>query len=119
MFQAPPGSSEEGDVDVDEAFELLSSERRRIVLEHLLERQDPVPVVELVDDVVATESSGHPPADGYRNEVHVSLHHNHLPKLSRSELIEYDAERGVVTVGVATYAVEAYLELTRDDGRHA
>lgn len=118
MFRPSRGPIEEDDVDVNEAFEMLASERRRLVLEHLLERRDHVPVTELVDDVAAAEANGHEPVDEFRNEVHVSLHHNHLPKLSSSNLIEYDAERGVVTVTEAAHGVEAYLESTRDDGHH-
>ncbi|WP_246999698.1 DUF7344 domain-containing protein [Halosolutus gelatinilyticus] len=103
--------------DVNEALEVLSNERRRIVLEELLERRRPVPVAELVDSVVAAESNDRGRPNDLRTEVVLSLHHNHLPKLDRSKIIDHDTERGLIAVREAMYAVEPYLELSRNDGR--
>lgn len=114
MVAAPPYSSSMNDMEVNAVFEVLSDERRRTVLEYLLKRQRPVPVGDLVDSVVAAESNGHARADNRRNEVVVSLHHNHLPKLASSKLIDYDAEKGLITVREAAYTVEPYLEIARD-----
>lgn len=103
------------EADIDNVFAVLSSKRRRLVLEHLLGRPSPVAVPELVDRVVTAELNGHERPGELRERVVVSLHHVHLPKLANSGLVEFDPEREEVTIREAATAVEPYLTLARDD----
>lgn len=103
------------DVAVDDVFELLSDERRRLVLEHLLRRPSPVSVPEVVDHLVTAELNGHDQAEELSSRIAVSLHHIHLPKLAAADLIDYDRERREVTLRESATAVEPHLALTSDD----
>jgi hypothetical protein len=69
------------DTHTGAALELLASERRRIVIDHLRTEEETT-VDELV--TVVTEESD----DG--ENVHVSLVHRHLPKLADADAISYD-----------------------------
>lgn len=111
------------EVDVDSVFAVLSNERRRLILEHLLSRQyerilstqSPVPVPELVDHLVSVELNGHEGPDELRDRIVLSLNHIHLPKLADSNLIEFDSDRGEVAIRETAIAVEPHLALVRDE----
>lgn len=113
MIEAPSRPGEEIDVDVERAFELLSNERYRTVLSYLLERRRPVPVVELVDAVIAAESGEPAAADDLRSDALLNLHHKQLPYLASADVIDYDAERELVTVREPARALEPYLDGAR------
>lgn len=73
---------------------VLADERRRYVLSYFRNTDDDVAeLAELVGWVQAheTEREG-----GRRETVRIELHHNHLPKLADSSVIEYDARSGTV-----------------------
>lgn len=108
MIDATPPAN---GTDVDALFRALSDERRRIILAQLLEQRSPVPVEELVDSVVATEANGHVPPDVHRDQVRLSLKHNHLPKLDASDLVELDEDDGVIAATSGAYAAGPFLEL--------
>lgn len=81
-------------------FDLLRKERRRYAL-YYLERQDgPVSIAELTERVVEWETD--PEAVSIPEErferVEIELQHNHLPKASEAEYVEYDPEREEVEV---------------------
>lgn len=81
-------------------FDLLSKERRRYAL-YYLERQDgPVSVDELAEQVIEWETD--PAAVSLPEErferVEIELHHNHLPKASEAEYVEYDPESEEVEI---------------------
>ena len=101
------------DLDVDGTLAVLSSQRRRIVIEYLLERQDAIPVGELVDVVTTAESNGHSHSELHRDDVRMSLHHLHLPKLSRTGMIDHDTDRGRVAATESTFAIWPYVALAR------
>lgn len=69
---------------------LLASERRRILLCVLEDRQTPLDLEELARLVTEHEDGidGAEPTDV--DQVAITLHHNHLPKLAKYGLVEYD-----------------------------
>jgi hypothetical protein len=74
-----------GTCDVDDLLGLLAKSHRRDVVSTLeAYERDWIVVDDLVESVstMSTERS--------RSEVHVALHHAHLPVLDEAELIEYD-----------------------------
>lgn len=85
---------------LDRIFDLLSKERRRYALYYLERRDGPVSIDELAEQVIEWESD--PAAVSVPEErferVELELHHNHLPKASEAEFVEYDPERGVVEI---------------------
>lgn len=81
-------------------FDLLSKERRRYAL-YYLERQDgPVSIDELAERVIEWETD--PAVVSIPEErferVEIELLHNHLPKASEAEYVEYYPERREVEV---------------------
>lgn len=104
-------------MDVDRVFTVLSDERRRLILEYLLEGPSPATVSELVDHLVTAELNGHEHPDDLRDRIAVSLHHVHLPKLADSNLVDFDPEREEIDAREAVSAVEPCLALGRVEDR--
>ena len=88
--------SSQCDLPSDELFALLSDGIRRAVLFHLRQHRAAT-VAELVDVVVELDS-----VDAEAPErVEATLVHNHLPRLTASGLVTYNAAAGVVeSVGI-------------------
>lgn len=82
----------------DEAYDLLSNERRRSVITHLRERGEPIDVMELSRMVAASEYDMDPEELSKQQvkRVYVSLYQTHVPKLDERGVIEYDEENGTV-----------------------
>lgn len=76
----------------------LGNDRRRYVLSRLRESSDDVTSLSELAKVIARRESedGGAPVERTLEEITVSLHHAHLPKLQASELIDYDVRSGAV-----------------------
>lgn len=104
------------DVTVDALFDVLSIERRRIVLGYLLRQDGPVEVEELIDHVVAeSQSTDDTQSDDVRLQVFLNLHHVHLPKMDDVGLADYDRDRETVELTDAARGAEPFLELSGSD----
>ena len=89
--------------------DLLSSERRRTLLELLATSPADVHSLEsLATAVTQAEEDADLGAQPTRR-ARLSLHHVHLPKLDAADIVAYDAERNVVEY-TADGAVEQYLD---------
>lgn len=77
------------------AHELLRSSRRRFVLGYLLGEDQPLSVEELVEAVTDWEF-GEDATERNREDVAISLHHAHLPRMADLGVVEYDRETGTV-----------------------
>ena len=100
-----------GSLSLDEVFGLLRSERRRAVLRHLDGTDGPVSLDDLVSCVEARHGDVGFEA-GRRDEVAVSLHQVHLPRLERAGVVEYDAAAKTVRLcqGFPTLFAHLYFE---------
>ncbi|MFB6130573.1 MAG: hypothetical protein ABEJ28_07110 [Salinigranum sp.] len=80
---------------------LFADRRRRELLAELIDRGEPMGVEELALVLRANASGTPEEADAGcvagADEVRVSLHHVHLPKLDAAGVVDYDHERGTVT----------------------
>jgi len=74
-------------------LELLANSDRRLVLSTLLENGDDRLPVGVLTDVITRERS----EDVTPQSALIDLHHVHLPKLQRADVIEYDADESLVT----------------------
>lgn len=85
----------------DEVYFALSNYRRRFVLEYLAENGGPCQLRELVEALAAWENSidATMTSSVQRKRAYVSLRQTHLPKLDDLDLIDFDAGRGIVTIG--------------------
>ena len=68
---------------------LLSSERRRILLDVLGERPTPVDVEELALAIAEREGGTDSARSDDVERITISLHHHHLPRLADGGVVEY------------------------------
>ena len=83
-----------------DVYAALGHDRRHRVLAVLVEVCTPIDVRALARHVAAREAEVSPQSvrDKRVERVHVSLYHNHLPKLADVGLIEYDRQSTVEDV---------------------
>lgn len=77
-------------ISADDAFGVLQSRRRRLVVRELYGRSPPFSLWTLADRIRELE-------DGDDDAVRTSLHHAHLPRLDEAGAIDYDPETRTVT----------------------
>lgn len=97
--QIATGRSDES-LSLDERFEILKNERRRMVLQQLKDADGTVKLNELADQVTAIENDtdiGSITSEE-RKRVYVGLYQFHLPKMSKMGVIEYDQDRGDIAL---------------------
>lgn len=99
-------------------YGLLADRRRRYALHYLKQRDEPVSIRELAEQVAAWENGK--PVDALRSQerkrVYIALYQSHLPSMDREGVIEYDADRGVAELAPAFADIDIYLEVVpRDD----
>lgn len=106
-----PGSEPESNARIDdhEAHDILQNERRRRVLEHLLQRVGTVTVREVAEEVAAEETGTTPPPTDARWSVYNSLNQTHLPKLDRRGIVDYDRDRKTIELRPAVRQLDEYL----------
>lgn len=83
---------------LDEVYSALSNERRRQVLSVLIREPAPIDTETLARQVTVQEACDNSKmvTEESITQVHISLHHNHLPKLADLDLIAYDHEKKTV-----------------------
>ncbi len=92
----PTGSTE---LSLDEMFEILKNERRRFVLQYLQETTE-TELAELADHVTAIENDTDIESitSAQRKRVYVGLYQFHLPKMAKMGVIEFDQDRGIISL---------------------
>ncbi|GAB3036103.1 DUF7344 domain-containing protein [Natronobiforma cellulositropha] len=107
--------TEESDADrlsKDVIFELLKNRRRREVLSYLLETDDTVTLGELAEQIAAWENDTEINAlsSDQRKRVYVALYQTHLPKMDDAGIIDYDQDRGLITLADNADLLMMYLD---------
>lgn len=95
----------------DDAYGVLSNQRRRAVTRYLLDHDGAVALGELAEAVSAWEHGVERSAltGDQRQRLYVPLHQTHLPKMEDARLVEYDRSRKVVRPGAALPAVRGLV----------
>lgn len=106
---APTGGNRR-ELSDDELFDLLSHPRRRWLLYALLHRTDLTTVMDLADALATVERSQRT-GPGRLEQVAITLHHTHLPKLAKAGVIAYDRDRNRIELRDAVTTLELYLTL--------
>lgn len=105
--------------DREHVFEVLSNERRRLVLRYLREEDasDGVAFRDLVDQVAAWENDTTIDRldSSDRKCVYTALRQTHLPKLDELDVVEYDNQRGEVEPTEVLEDVLMYMEYVPED----
>lgn len=93
---------------LDDAFRALANPVRRRLLVALGERNPRADGALDVPEEVPVEGRS-------REELHVELHHDHLPRLEEADLVRWDRDAQQVTRGPALDEVRPILELLPDN----
>ncbi|MDS0473533.1 hypothetical protein [Natrinema sp. 1APR25-10V2] len=96
----------------DKLFDVLSNQRRRVLLHSLQASQLPVSVGKLATKL-ATWEAQQPLSDRSgddRTTIEMTLVHNHLPKMAEAELITYDNTEQRVALANQTDNVWVHLQ---------
>src|SRR6056297_2742000 len=84
----------------DEVFTALSNRRRRNVITYLKQHDDDARVRDIAEQLAAWENDVEVPKVTYkqRKRVYTALHQSHLPKLADGGFIDYEPNRGIVSL---------------------
>lgn len=96
----------------DEAFEYVASERRRILVQVLLENDGEQAVDDIAEEVARRQSiddTGGESHDGHYEELRIALLHHDLPKLDEGDVVEYDYDEETVTPQDAIEDLEQFV----------
>jgi hypothetical protein len=101
----------------DEVFTALSNARRRNVIKHLKENGPDARVRDIAEQLAAWENDVGINEVTYkqRKRVYTALHQSHLPKLAASGFIDYESDRGLVSLTEESRQLEVYLEVVSDN----
>ncbi len=96
----------------DVIFELLKNRRRREVLAYLLEAEETVTLGELAEQIAAWENDTDVNAlsSDQRKRVYVALYQTHLPKMDDAGIVEYDQDRGLISLADNADLLMMYLD---------
>jgi len=101
------------DRDLGDAFDILGSYRRRLVLARVSGAEEAVRVGWLATELAAAEAEkpreAVTPTERDRNRVR--LHHADIPPLAAAGLIRYDPQRKLVSEGELPLEGEEWLEM--------
>jgi DNA-binding transcriptional ArsR family regulator len=108
-----PGRGAATGSTVEVIFEVLSNRRRRHVLHYLKQIPGPVTMRDLSEQLTAWETGKDRAAirPAERKRVYTALHQNHLPRMDRAGVLEYDRDRGTVVLTDEFDAYDVYLEV--------
>lgn len=103
---------------IDDRFDVLSNHRRRRVLTNLAENDTAV-VGELAEHIAAIENDK--PAGALssqeRKRVYIALYQSHLPKMADAGIVDYDKNRGTVSLTEHGASLCSLLESPRQPRR--
>jgi hypothetical protein len=106
----------EEELDETRIHDVLSNERRRLVIELLQGCDDGLTVRELSERIAAVESGESPPPSALRRSVYVSLQQTHVPKLDRLDVVAFDEEAKTVSLRPEASQVDVYMEVVPQYG---
>ncbi|RKD97347.1 DUF7344 domain-containing protein [Halopiger aswanensis] len=106
------GDDDDESLSKDVIFELLKNRRRREVLTYLLEADDTVTLGELAEQIAAWENDTDVNAlsSDQRKRVYVALYQTHLPKMDDAGIVEYDQDRGLISLSDNADLLMMYLD---------
>ena len=115
--QEQPAPTVEDGPSRDEVFTALSNRRRRHVIRYLKSHDAEARVRDIAEQLAAWENDVEIPEVTYkqRKRVYTALHQSHLPKLADSGFIDYQQNRGLVSLTEESRRLELYLEVVSEN----
>lgn len=104
-------------ISVEAVFTILGSSRRRYALHYLRRVDGPVTIRDLSEQLAAWETGKERTAvrPKERKRLYTALHQTHLPRMDRLGVVEYDQNRGIVTLSDTSVIFDRYLDTARVD----
>jgi hypothetical protein len=101
----------------DTIFSMLSNQRRRYVIHFIKRDPGPIRIRDLAQQVAAWENGIEVEELTYkqRKRVYTSLHQTHLPKLHDAGVVEYDRDRGTITLADGAAELDIYLDVVSEN----
>ena len=115
--QEQPAPTVEDGPSRDEVFTALSNRRRRHVIRYLKSHDSEARVRDIAEQLAAWENDADIAEVTYkqRKRVYTALHQSHLPKLADSGFIDYESNRGLVSLTEESRHLEVYLEIVSEN----
>lgn len=106
------GGGDSEPLSLDETFDLLAHERRRRVITCLREHGT-LALADLADEIAEREHDAPISKIPKEDVLHVysSLWHAHVPKLVEGDVVEYDQDRDLVSLGDNADRVARFISL--------
>lgn len=115
--QLQVGQEAPDELPIDQVFEIVKNERRRLAIDFLGERGEEVKLGELAEHIAAIENDK--PVEAIsskeRKRVYVGLYQCHLPKMDEMDIVEFNQDRGLASLGSNADQLSPYIE-TDEDG---
>lgn len=110
--QAPPVQ----ELPLDVTFGILKNSRRRTILEYLRTEEDTVTVGELAEHIAAIENdvTVQQLNAQQRKRVYIGLYQCHLPKLDDTNVVDFNRDRGLVTLTEQAAPIFDYLDTAKE-----
>lgn len=99
-----------GELEPVDIHDVLSNERRQMILSLLREESDTLTARELSERIAELETGESPPPRNIRQSAYVSLHQTHLPKLDELGIVDYDQSSKTVHLNERAKEVSVYME---------
>jgi len=105
--------TERSSLSTDTVFQTLGSRRRRYTLHYLRHTGEPVTIRDLSEQLAAWELGKERTAitPKERKRLYTALHQTHLPKMDSLDVVEYDRDRGVVSLTDHVGQFDIYLDV--------
>lgn len=101
---------------ISELFSVLADQRRRYAIHCLSQSETPMALADLTDEIVRLEMGTDPTmVPEVRDQIYTQLSHRHLPKLAEANLVNFDKDENLVSLGDAAADAQPYLEQTIDE----
>ena len=116
--QAASQEQDDHGASLDIIFEILKNSRRREVIHFLRERGEQVSLGELAEHVAAIENETTTDAltSSERKRVYVGLYQCHLPKMDDIGVVDFNQDRGHITLTEKAGNFEKYLDRSAEEG---
>lgn len=101
----------ESRIDPEVIHDVLRNNRRRLTLQYLKQRLEPVSLRNLSERIAELEASETPAPRKLRQSVYNSLHQTHLPKLDEIGIVEYDKNRKMISLTERARDVDIYMDV--------
>jgi hypothetical protein len=101
----------------DALYGALSQKRRRYALHYLKQRDEPVTVQNLAEQVAAweNEKTVEELTSQERKRVYIALYQSHLSTMDDEGLVDYDDDAGSVALSESMREIDLYLEVVPEE----